>query len=69
MAQPRLMLNFEQIIETGDLVLQQISFNLQHISSVLETQIFDPFEYCYYSSGSFYEIESADDCSDDEFTE
>nr|QYF49627.1 MAG: 3b protein [Yunnan coronavirus 2] len=61
------MLNFEQIIETGDLVLQQISSNLQHISSVIETQIFDPFECCYYSSGSFYEIESADDCSGDEF--
>nr|QSV51922.1 3b protein [Infectious bronchitis virus] len=63
------MLDFEKIIETGEVVIQQISFNLQHISSVLETQIFDPFEYCYYSSGSFYEIESADDCSDDEFTE
>lgn len=65
MAQPRLMLNFEQIIETGDLVSQEISCKLQYISSVLETQIFDPFEYCYYSSGSFYEIESADDCSDE----
>nr|AKC34134.1 3b protein [Infectious bronchitis virus]AMO03294.1 ORF3b [Infectious bronchitis virus] len=63
------MLDFEAIIETGQGVIQQISFNLQHISSVLETQIFDPFECCYYSSGSFYEIDSADDFSDDEFTE
>nr|AAP92677.1 3b protein [Infectious bronchitis virus] len=59
------MLDFEKIIETGEVVIQQISFKLQHISSVLETQIFDPFECCYYSSGSFYEIESADDCSDE----
>nr|APY23535.1 ORF3b [Infectious bronchitis virus] len=63
------MLNFGQIIETGESVSQQISFNLQHISSVLEIQIFDPFECCYYSSGSSYEIESADDCSDGEYTE
>nr|ACO58555.1 3b protein [Infectious bronchitis virus CK/CH/LHLJ/04V]ACO58556.1 3b protein [Infectious bronchitis virus CK/CH/LHLJ/04V]ACO58557.1 3b protein [Infectious bronchitis virus CK/CH/LHLJ/04V]ACO58558.1 3b protein [Infectious bronchitis virus CK/CH/LHLJ/04V]ACO58559.1 3b protein [Infectious bronchitis virus CK/CH/LHLJ/04V] len=62
------MLDFEKIIATGEVVVQQISFNLQHISSVLETQIFDPFECCYYSSGSFYELESADDCSD-EYTE
>nr|APU51840.1 ORF3b [Infectious bronchitis virus]ARB66182.1 ORF3b [Infectious bronchitis virus] len=63
------MLDFDKIIATGEVVVQQISFNLQHISSVLETQIFDPFECCYYLSGSFYEIESADDCSDGEYTE
>nr|AFJ11178.1 ORF3b [Infectious bronchitis virus] len=63
------MLDFGKTIETGEVVVQQISFNLQHISSVLETQIFDPFECCYYSSGSFYEIDSADDFLDDEFTE
>lgn len=63
------MLDFEKTIETGEQLVQQVSFNLQHISSVLETQIFDPFECCYYSSGSFYEIESADDCSDGEYTE
>nr|AAQ21587.1 3b protein [Infectious bronchitis virus] len=63
------MLDFEKIIGTGEQSVQQISFNLQYISSVLKTQIFDPFEYCYYSSGSFYEIESADDCSDAEFIE
>nr|UXN85516.1 accessory protein 3b [Infectious bronchitis virus] len=63
------MLDLGKIIGTGEQLTQQISFDLQHISSVLETQIFDPFECCYYSSGSFYEIESADDFSDDEFTE
>nr|ABQ84911.1 3b protein [Infectious bronchitis virus]APV46150.1 ORF3b [Infectious bronchitis virus] len=63
------MLDFGKIIGTGEQLTQQISFDLQHISSVLEIQIFDPFECCYYSSGSFYEIESADDCSDGEYTE
>nr|AHX25931.1 3b protein [Infectious bronchitis virus] len=64
------MLNLEAIIETGDQVIQKISFNLQHISSVLNTEVFDPFDYCYYRGGNFWEIESAEDCSgDDECTE
>nr|QDQ69123.1 3b protein [Infectious bronchitis virus] len=57
------MLDFEAIIETGEQVTQQISFNLQHISSVLNTQLFDPFEVCYYIAGSYWEVESADECS------
>nr|QDL88287.1 3b protein [Infectious bronchitis virus] len=60
------MLDFERIIETGDQVTQQISFNLQKISSVLDTQIFDPFEVCYYRRGSFWEVDSADECSGDD---
>nr|P05138.1 RecName: Full=Non-structural protein 3b; Short=ns3b; AltName: Full=Accessory protein 3b [Avian infectious bronchitis virus (strain M41)]AAT70075.1 3a protein [Infectious bronchitis virus]ACV87252.1 ORF 3b [Turkey coronavirus]AAU09492.1 3b protein [Infectious bronchitis virus]AAW33788.1 3b [Infectious bronchitis virus]ABI26425.1 3b [Infectious bronchitis virus] len=64
------MLNLEAIIETGEQVIQKISFNLQHISSVLNTEVFDPFDYCYYRGGNFWEIESAEDCSgDDEFIE
>nr|ABQ84744.1 3b protein [Infectious bronchitis virus]ABQ84760.1 3b protein [Infectious bronchitis virus]ABQ84792.1 3b protein [Infectious bronchitis virus] len=64
------MLNLEAIIETGDQVIQKISFNLQHISSVLNTEVFDPFDYCYYRGGNFWEIESAEDCSGgDEFIE
>nr|UKR46508.1 3b protein [Avian coronavirus] len=58
------MLDFEAIIETGGQVTQQISFNLQHISSVLNTEVFDPFDYCYYRGGNFWEIDS-----DGEFTE
>nr|QYL35048.1 3b [Avian coronavirus] len=64
------MLDFEAIIETGGQLIQQISFDLQHISSVLNTQIFDPFEVCYYRRGSYWEVDSADeDSCDDEFTE
>nr|ACB98725.1 3b protein [Turkey coronavirus]ACC60268.1 3b [Turkey coronavirus] len=64
------MLDFEKIIETGEEVTQQISFSLQKISSVLDTQIFDPFEVCYYKGGSFWEVESADESSgDDELVE
>nr|ABG36781.1 3b protein [Infectious bronchitis virus]ADY62544.1 3b protein [Infectious bronchitis virus]AVI69521.1 3b protein [Infectious bronchitis virus]QIV13701.1 3b protein [Infectious bronchitis virus]QIV13721.1 3b protein [Infectious bronchitis virus] len=64
------MLDFEKILETGDQIILQISFNLQHISSVLDTELFDPFEFCYYRGGSYWEIESADDESgDDECTE
>nr|ABF61533.1 3b protein [Infectious bronchitis virus]QLI34480.1 3b accessory peptide [Infectious bronchitis virus] len=64
------MLNFEAIIETGDQVIQQISFNLQHISSVLDTNIFDPFEVCYYRGGNYWELESTEEFSgDDELTE
>nr|P30243.1 RecName: Full=Non-structural protein 3b; Short=ns3b; AltName: Full=Accessory protein 3b [Avian infectious bronchitis virus (strain UK/68/84)]CAA43123.1 3b [Infectious bronchitis virus] len=63
------MLDFEAIIEAGEQLIQKISFDLQHISSVLNTQVFDPFEYCYYRGGSFWEIESAEEFSgDDEFT-
>nr|AJP08823.1 3b protein [Infectious bronchitis virus] len=47
------MLDFEKVIEIGDQITQQISFNLQHISSVLNTQLFDPFELCYYRRGNF----------------
>nr|ABF61475.1 3b protein [Infectious bronchitis virus]QLI34444.1 3b accessory peptide [Infectious bronchitis virus] len=64
------MLNFEAIIETGEQVIQQISFDLQHISSVLNTQIFDPFEVCYYRGGNYWELESTEEFSgDDESTE
>nr|ABF61496.1 3b protein [Infectious bronchitis virus]QLI34505.1 3b accessory peptide [Infectious bronchitis virus] len=64
------MLNFGAIIETGEQVIQQISFNLQHISSVLNTQIFDPFEVCYYRGGNYWELESTEEFSgDDEFIE
>nr|QDQ69162.1 3b protein [Infectious bronchitis virus] len=64
------MLDFEKIIETGEQVTQQISFNLQHISSVLNTEVFDPFDCCYYRGGNFWEVESAEECSgDDEYTE
>nr|ABF61467.1 3b protein [Infectious bronchitis virus]ABF61541.1 3b protein [Infectious bronchitis virus]APP92731.1 3b protein [Infectious bronchitis virus]QKG30366.1 3b accessory peptide [Infectious bronchitis virus]QLI34457.1 3b accessory peptide [Infectious bronchitis virus] len=64
------MLNFEAIIETGEQVIQQISFDLQHISSVLNTQIFDPFEVCYYRGGTYWELESTEEFSgDDESTE
>nr|QDQ69097.1 3b protein [Infectious bronchitis virus]QDQ69110.1 3b protein [Infectious bronchitis virus] len=62
------MLNFEAIIATGEQVTQQISFNLQHISSVLDTQVFDPFEFSYYRGGCYWEVESADESADDEFT-
>nr|ACJ50185.1 truncated 3b protein [Infectious bronchitis virus] len=62
------MLDFEKVIGTGEQITQQISFNLQHISSVLDKEVFDPFEVCYYRGGSYWEIESADDESgDDEF--
>nr|ACJ50193.1 3b protein [Infectious bronchitis virus] len=64
------MLDFEAIIETGQQIIQQTSFYLQHISSVLSTELFDPFEFCYYRGGSYWEIESSDDESgDDEFIE
>nr|ASU92390.1 3b [Infectious bronchitis virus] len=64
------MLDFEVIIETGQQIIQQISFNLQHISSVLSTELFDPFEFCVYRVGYYWELESADDFSgDDEFIE
>nr|ACC94328.1 3b [Infectious bronchitis virus] len=63
------MLNFGAIIETGEQLIQQISFDLQYISSVLNTELFDPFEICYYRGGSYWEIESADDeFGDDECT-
>nr|AIY51830.1 ORF3b [Infectious bronchitis virus] len=61
------MSDFEKIIETGEQVIQQISFNLQYISSVLNTKIFDPFEFCCYRGGSFWEIESAEECDDEYF--
>lgn len=61
------MLDFEKIIVTGEVVIQKTSFNLQHISSVLNTEVFDPFEVCYYRGGNFWEIESAEE-GDDEFT-
>nr|QJS39674.1 ORF3b [Infectious bronchitis virus] len=61
------MLDFEKVLETGDQIIQQISFNLQHISSVLDTELFDPFEVCYYRGGNFWEIESAEESADDEF--
>nr|CAC33181.1 3a protein [Turkey coronavirus] len=64
------MLDFEAIIETGQQIIQQISFDLQHISRVLNTELFDPFEFCYYRRGSYWELESADEFSgDDEFIE
>nr|WMM66129.1 3b [Infectious bronchitis virus] len=63
------MLDLEKTIETGEQITQQISFNLQHISSVLSTELFDPFEFCVYKGGNYWELESADDCSGDEFYE
>nr|AFP50208.1 3b protein [Infectious bronchitis virus]ARS22452.1 3b protein [Infectious bronchitis virus] len=64
------MLDFEAVIETGQQIIQQISFNLQHISSVLSTELFDPFEVCFYRGGNYWELESADEFSgDDEFIE
>ncbi len=64
------MLDFEAIIETGQQITQQISFNLQNISSVFNTELFDPFEYCVYRGGNYWELESADEFSgDDEFIE
>nr|ARI46294.1 3b protein [Infectious bronchitis virus] len=63
------MLDFEKIIETGEVVIQQISFNLQHISSVLNTELFDPFEVCVYRGGNFWEVESAEESGDDEYIE
>nr|AOC59725.1 3b protein [Infectious bronchitis virus] len=63
------MLDFEKVIETGDQIIQQISFNLQHISSVLDTQIFDPLEVCYYRGGNFWEVDSAEESADDECIE
>nr|P30244.1 RecName: Full=Non-structural protein 3b; Short=ns3b; AltName: Full=Accessory protein 3b [Avian infectious bronchitis virus (strain UK/183/66)]CAA42491.1 3b protein [Infectious bronchitis virus] len=60
------MLNFEAIIETGDQVIQQISFDLQHISSVLNTELFDPFEVCCYRGGNYWELESAEEFSGDD---
>ncbi|CAZ86710.1 3b [Infectious bronchitis virus NGA/A116E7/2006] len=64
------MLNFEAIIGAGEQLIQQVSFDLQRISSVLNTEIFDPFEFCYYRGGRYWEVESADeDSGDDEFTE
>lgn len=64
------MLNFEAIIATGEQITQQISFNLQHISSVLNTEIFDPFDFCFYRRGNFWEVESTEEFSgDDEFIE
>nr|CAF02081.1 3b protein [Pheasant coronavirus] len=63
------MLNFEALIETGEEVVQKISFYLQRISSVLNTQVFDPFEVCVYIGGSYWELESADDFSgEDEYS-
>nr|ACH72806.1 3b protein [Infectious bronchitis virus] len=62
------MLDFEKIIETGEVVIQQISFNLQYISSVLNTELFDPFEVCHYRGGNFWEIDSAEEV-DDEYIE
>nr|AFP50312.1 3b protein [Infectious bronchitis virus]AQY61316.1 ORF3b [Infectious bronchitis virus] len=59
------MLDFEKIIEAGEVVIQQISFNLQHISSVLSTELFDPFEVCYYRGGNFWEIDSAEEVDDE----
>nr|ABF61512.1 3b protein [Infectious bronchitis virus]ABF61525.1 3b protein [Infectious bronchitis virus]QLI34493.1 3b accessory peptide [Infectious bronchitis virus] len=64
------MLNFVAIIETGEQLIQQISFDLQHISSVLNTELFDPFEACYYRGGYYWELESTEEFSgDDEFIE
>nr|ABF61549.1 3b protein [Infectious bronchitis virus] len=60
------MLNFEAIIETGEQVIQQISFDLQHISSVLNTELFDPFEVCYYRGGNYWELESTEEFSGDD---
>nr|AND76820.1 3b protein [Infectious bronchitis virus]AND76828.1 3b protein [Infectious bronchitis virus]AND76844.1 3b protein [Infectious bronchitis virus] len=63
------MLDFEKIIETGEVVTQQISFNLQHISRVLNAELFDPFEVCVYRGGNFWEVESAEESGDDECIE
>nr|QKV27953.1 3b protein [Infectious bronchitis virus] len=64
------MLDFEAIIETGQQIIQQISFDLQHISSVLNTELFDPFEVCVYRGGNYWELASADEFSgDDEYSE
>nr|ADA83488.1 3b protein [Infectious bronchitis virus] len=64
------MLNFEAIIATGEQITQQISFYLQHISSVLNTELFDPFEVCVYRGGNYWELESAGEFSgDDEYSE
>nr|WCR75998.1 3b protein [Infectious bronchitis virus] len=63
------MLDFEAIIETGQQIVQQTSFYLQHISSVLSTELFDPFEVCVYRGGSYLEIESADESGDGELIE
>nr|ADP06479.1 3b [Infectious bronchitis virus] len=64
------MLDFEAIIETGQQIIQQISFDLQQISSVLSTELFDPFEVCFYRGGNYWELESADEFSgDDEYIE
>nr|QHI01608.1 3b protein [Infectious bronchitis virus] len=60
------MLDFEAVIETGHQITQQISFNLQHISSVLSTELFDPFESCVYIGGNYWELESADEFSGDD---
>nr|AAF67545.1 3b [Infectious bronchitis virus] len=59
------MLDFEAIIETGQQIIQQISFNLQDISSVLSTELFDPFEVSVYRGGNSWELESADEFSGD----
>nr|AGK85501.1 3b [Infectious bronchitis virus] len=59
--------DIEKYIEIGEQIIQQISFNLQHISSVLNTEIFNPFEFCYYRGGNFWEIESAEECDDEYF--
>nr|WPH57463.1 non-structural protein 3b [Infectious bronchitis virus] len=64
------MLDFEVIIETGQQIIEQISFNLQHISSVLRSELFDPFEVCFYRGGNYWEVDSADEFSgDDEYSE
>nr|WMM65886.1 protein 3b [Infectious bronchitis virus] len=59
------MLDLEVFVEKGEQVVQQISFNLQKISSVLNTEIFDPFEICFYRGGNYWELESTDDSGDD----
>uniref|UniRef100_A0A7D5U8G0 Non-structural protein 3b n=4 Tax=Infectious bronchitis virus TaxID=11120 RepID=A0A7D5U8G0_9GAMC len=63
------MLNFEEIIGTGEQVTQQTSFNLQHISSVLNTEVFDPFEVCVYRGGNYWELDSVEESTDDECSE
>nr|WBW48752.1 protein 3b [Infectious bronchitis virus] len=59
------MLDLEVFVEKGEQVVQQISFNLQKISSVLNTEVFDPFEACYYRGGNYWEVESADESGDE----
>nr|WBW48765.1 protein 3b [Avian coronavirus] len=59
------MLDLEVFVEKGQQVVQQISFNLQKISSVLNTEIFDPFETCFYRGGNYWELESAEESGDD----